>query len=43
MVVLLAVQMRRMIAEEELESSHKMEALETLKAFQRTDFEGIFK
>ncbi|KAG2446243.1 hypothetical protein HXX76_000835 [Chlamydomonas incerta] len=35
--------MRRMIAEEELESSHKMEALETLKAFQRDDFEGIFK
>eukprot|EP00198_Chlamydomonas_reinhardtii_P013235 XP_001702572.1 pyruvate phosphate dikinase [Chlamydomonas reinhardtii] len=35
--------MRRMIAEEELASSHKLEALEALKAFQREDFEGIFK
>ncbi|KAG2497890.1 hypothetical protein HYH03_004156 [Edaphochlamys debaryana] len=34
---------RRMIAEEELDSSHKLEALEDLKKFQREDFEGIFR
>ncbi|KXZ56144.1 hypothetical protein GPECTOR_1g122 [Gonium pectorale] len=34
---------RRMIAEEELDSSHKMEALDELKRYQREDFEGIFK
>ncbi|EFJ43008.1 pyruvate phosphate dikinase [Volvox carteri f. nagariensis] len=33
---------RRMIAEEELDSDHKLEALEDLKNFQRRDFEGIF-
>ncbi|GLC39948.1 Pyruvate, phosphate dikinase 2 [Pleodorina starrii] len=33
---------RRMIAEEELESDHKVEALEELQGYQRQDFEGIF-
>ncbi len=36
-------QVRRMIAEEELDSSHKQEALEDIKAFQRQDFEGLFR
>ncbi|GFR41424.1 hypothetical protein Agub_g2110 [Astrephomene gubernaculifera] len=34
---------RRMIAEEELSSNHKAEALQELKKYQRQDFEGIFK
>lgn len=36
-------QVRRMIAEEELDSSHKLEALEDIKGFQRQDFEGLFR
>ena len=34
---------RRMIAATELDSPEKGEALEELKNYQRTDFEGIFK
>ena len=37
------LQVRRMIAEEELASDHRLEALEALKCYQRQDFEAIFK
>lgn len=32
-----------MIAEEELDSDHKQEALAELQGYQRHDFEGIFR